>query len=182
MAKVYLQSEAGKTIDNLPMVCIKCGAPATVRKSKKFTWISPEARRLGWWLPLILDLIVMSKQTKRQWVATPLCEAHKGYWWKLPLLMNSLAVAILALGVPASMVIWIRTRDSDLSGDVFMGTFAAILGLVIVAAVIGKSRIRVEKITDQEIVLTGVSEEFVDAVHDDEDRRRHAFYSGNEGG
>src|ERR1043165_8910955 len=63
MAKVYLQSDGGKTIDNLPMVCIKCGAPATVRKSKKFTWISPEARRLGWWLPLILDLIVMSKQT-----------------------------------------------------------------------------------------------------------------------
>jgi hypothetical protein len=170
MVRVYLQSDGGKTIDNLPMVCIKCGAPATVRKSKKFTWTPPEVRRALWWTPWIFDLILTARRTKRQWVETPLCEAHKGYWWKLATLMNSLIVAVFALGVTAAIVIWVRTRNSDLTQDVCMGTLTAFVVLAIVATVMGKSRIRVEKITDQYIVLTGVSQKFIDAVEDEVDR------------
>lgn len=182
MARVALQSDAGKTIDGLPMVCLKCGAPATVCKSKKFTWTPPEVRRTAYWLPLVFSFILTMRQTKRQWVETPLCEAHKGYWWKLPVVMNSLIALVFVLGVPASVVIWVRTQNSELSQDACMGTVTAFVALVIVAAVLGKSRIRVEKITEGHIVLTGVAREFVDAVEDQEDRLGRAFDRAAEDG
>ena len=75
MAKVYLRSDYGHEIVDLPPVCMACGAPATVRKRKLFSW-QPQ------WVPVLIlvgllpYIIVSLVLTKRQRVETPLCERH----------------------------------------------------------------------------------------------------------
>ena len=60
----------------LPQVCMACGAPAAVRKSKKFAW-HPQwiyVLLLAGLLPLIIVAAIL---TKRMTVAAPFCDDHK---------------------------------------------------------------------------------------------------------
>src|SRR5579872_5181490 len=97
MAKVYLRIDGGREIVDLPPVCMKCGAAATVRKSKQFAWVPP------WISVLVLVplayIIVAAVLTKRQRVETTFCDRHSSYWWMYPLMMWLLALGLVGLGV-----------------------------------------------------------------------------------
>src|SRR5437660_11736174 len=70
------------TQGQLPRVCMRCGAPATLVKAKTFSW------QPGWLLLLILlgvvglvlFLVLSLTLSKRMRVQVPLCERHRHHW------------------------------------------------------------------------------------------------------
>jgi hypothetical protein len=178
MAKVYLRYDHGREITDLPPVCIKCGAPASVRKNKQFSW-QPQ------WVPILIlggllpYIIVSMILTKRKTVETPLCEDHKSYWWLYPAVMTLLCLGVLGLGF-VGMIALSGGKNGDLGGAVCGLSVLVFFGVLVVAAIINMTRIRPTEITDRSVHLTGVSQAFADAVEDDESRRRSAFDRGDD--
>jgi hypothetical protein len=176
MADVYLRFKDGTVIADVPMVCMKCGAPATVRKSKVFIRIptskKPVAHILAHFLPGV-GIILVAFLFKRYYVETPFCDQHESYWWKYPFRMW-----LLVLGM-----IWIDVVTVIGVADAFQGANAgaamarpisgivcftlALVELAIILVILMKNRrIRPTQITKRHICLTGVSAEFAEAVED----------------
>jgi hypothetical protein len=142
-------------IRNLPPVCMKCGAPATTVRLKRFT-------RNGTW--------IFFRRCQR--VEVPLCEEHKDYWLTRRR-MNG--VAYVALGVvvvsfPPIQVAIDAIRGAK-PGQTDQVSFLIRLGLMASLAVwlgllsmYNKSAIRAVWITDRDITLTNVSPEFIRAL------------------
>src|SRR5947208_11856422 len=70
----------------LPPVCMRCGAEATLYKRKRFSWYPP------WLNVLILAgllpyAIIVAIMTKRMNVHVPLCGRHRFHWGGRVLLM-----------------------------------------------------------------------------------------------
>jgi hypothetical protein len=176
MAKVYLRSDGGREIVDLPPVCMKCGAPATARKSRQFSWVPPWIGALA--IVPLAYIIVAAVLTKRQRVETTFCDQHKSYWWMFPLIMWMIVLGFLGLGgvamVGAAGASAGKGNDA-LPGMVCIGTVVALIVVGIIAAIIGSTRIRPKEITDRYIHLDGVCAEFADAVEEQEDRQRRAF-------
>src|SRR5260221_3841875 len=114
MAQVNLRYDWGIEITDLPGVCIKCGAPAVVRKNKQFRWQPPWVSVLIL-VGLIPYVIVSAILTKRKTVETPLCERHSSYWWMYPLLMTLACLGVLLFGLVAAIALS-GPKNGDLSG------------------------------------------------------------------
>jgi hypothetical protein len=162
MAELFLETDGGYGLD-LPDVCMKCGAPATVRKSKTFSWCPPWV-----YLLLLCNLIVFAVValivTKRRRLEVPLCAEHKNHWmWRQLLVLGSL-LFLLAAG----FLVMIATTDNkgpgggdDLSGAVCMGWLVLMVVWIVAAVIAQVTSIRPREITDRSITLLGVSPEFV---------------------
>ncbi len=183
MAKVFLRAGPGQGVIDLPAICIKCGAPATVRKNKQFSWQPP-------WVPVLIIggllpyIIVSMILTKRKSVETPLCDQHKSYWWMYPLMMWMLVLGVIAFGVVAMIGLSAAGGNGNDTGELVglacAGSGVALLVILIVAAIVNSMRIRPTEITDRHVYLTAVSQEFADAVDAEEDRQRSAFDRGDD--
>src|SRR5437762_2396026 len=103
MANVKLPA-FGQEIVDLPPVCMVCGAGATVHKSKQFSWHPPWVGVLVLISPVIY-IIVALILTKRQRIATPLCDRHSSYWWLFPALLVLSVLAIIGVGILGAMVV-----------------------------------------------------------------------------
>src|SRR5437868_5984208 len=145
MAKVYLRSYGGRDVVDLPPVCMVCGAPATVRRNKQFSW-QPQ------WVPILIlggllpYLIVSLILTKRQRVETPLCDRHASYWWLFPTLLVVSFLAIFGVGFVVFALLNAAVQNgpgnSDLPGFACLATVLALIVWVIVAVVMQYRRIR----------------------------------------
>src|ERR1700693_44489 len=83
----------------LPTVCMRCGEPATVGKSRRMSWCPPWVGVLIL-VGLVPYVIVALILTKRTLVQAPFCDQHKGHWLKRMLigLGTFLGVAIVGVG------------------------------------------------------------------------------------
>jgi hypothetical protein len=154
----------------LPNVCMKCGAPADTQVRKTFSWCP------GWVLVLIFVallpwLIVTLVLTKRRSVYVPLCNQHKNHWRVRSLItLGGLALlGILGVGTIFVFMSEAERRDTfatNLGGYFCVGTILFLLAFIIVAAIMQSSTIRPSEITDRRITLTGVSQDFKDALRD----------------
>jgi hypothetical protein len=158
-------------LDTLPDVCMKCGATATVRKSKMFSWHPPWVfvLLLIGLLPFIIVALIM---TKRKTVEVPFCEAHKNHWlWRtLVIVLSFVGIAVVGIVVYSAMMEPAGRRGG--AGDELIGLLcmASVLGLIvwiILVAVLQMTAIRASEITDRGIRLSGVAPEFVSAVEQD---------------
>jgi hypothetical protein len=157
----------------LPRVCMRCGAPADLQKRKTFSWCP------GWVHVLILLgllpwLIVMLVLTKRKTVYVPLCNEHKNHWFVRT--MITLSGLAIVFGFFVLMVVLASTTDrqdpnaSTFGGLMCVGTLGLLLVLIIVAAYIQTTSIRPSEITASRITLTGVAQEFKEAILKQDDR------------
>jgi hypothetical protein len=167
----------------LPNVCMCCGEPATVTKSKNMSWYPP------WCAVLIVAgilpwAIVVAMLTKRAQVQAPFCDDHKGHWLYRTLLLIGTFFLFTALGVGAFILaakLEMPGRPNDYAGYACIGS--AILGLIwaILFVVVRYTSVRPSEITDQEIVLDGVCDRFVNAVRaDTRERRRDSRYDDDD--
>lgn len=174
MATVRLESYDGEVCD-LPEICMKCGAPSSVRKNKTFSWVPQWVGILilGGLLPY---LIVASILTKRCRVEVPLCDQHKRHWLMRQLLVLLSLLGLLALG-GVFMIVAMAASDKG-SGDnpVFaflcVGWLVLMVGWLILAVVVQSTTIRPSEITDMSIRLTSVSEVFAETCKEESPRAR----------
>jgi hypothetical protein len=182
MAEVYLRSDGGKEISKLPRVCMKCGAPATVRKSKLFVMLpNPHEDFLTHFLMHIplANIVVFTALTKRQRVETPFCDKHENYWWNFPLLMWMLFLATAGFAPVAVLGTAAVLKGANVEPDAanaiswIAGFSVALVGLTIIFVLLqlNKKRIRPTEITSGHICLTNVSPAFDAAVKNQEANR-----------
>jgi len=169
--------------DQLPAICMVCGAAATTRKSKQFSWCPP------WVLVLIIAgllpfLIVTLILTKRMRVTMPFCDQHKNYWSRR-MLITWLGLALcIIVGIVLAIVIDaadLSPERSTLGGILCAGIPLLALAWLIAAQLVQRTAIRPKEITDRDIVLMGVARQFVDALHMErhgEDEPRSARLQG----
>jgi hypothetical protein len=146
---------------------MKCGAPATLRRSKQFSWYPPWIAIIllvAWPVFLILALVL----TKKRRLSVPLCDRHRLHWvWPPVIILSSLLVP-LGIGFCALLL---DARDPDIEDLRGFVCAAALVGLVvwIILVIIIQARvIRPTEITGTgEIALAGVSPVFIEAYHEE---------------
>lgn len=160
----------------LPDVCMKCGEPSTVVKTKNMSWCPPWVGILilGGLLPYLIVAMILTKRTR---VQAPLCDQHKGHWFNRALVVWGTFVLFGAICLGGFVLAGAMNNGGGRRGDDIFGFACAgsvVLGLIwlIVLIVAQNTAIRPKEITDKDITLTGLSQEFVDAVEDqDQDDR-----------
>jgi hypothetical protein len=157
----------------LPDVCVVCGAPATTRKARNFSW------HPGWvWVLILINLIVVLIValilTKRMSVRLPVCDQHEGYWRRRTWFYTLPTLAILLLGIGALVYLWSQPPGvkDELTGWLCGGSLVLLVAWIVVAAIVQATGIRATEITDRTMTLAGLHEEFVGAVREDRARAR----------
>lgn len=173
MAEIRL--DIAEADGNLPDACMCCGQPSTVTKTRNMSWFPPWVNFLILFglLPYAIVALIL---TKRARVLVPLCPDHQGHWFNRNLLMWGTFFLFGALGIGGFVVAGMLEQPGQ-RGDSFVG-FACIGSLVlfviwlVIVVVAQSTAIRPKEITDNEIVLQGVSEAFVEAVQDSDRHER----------
>jgi hypothetical protein len=151
----------------LPRICLRCGASASVTRSKNFSWYPP------WVIVLILAgvvpfAIVAMVLTKRMRLQAPLCPQHKGHWFNRNLFIVLGALALVILGVASIVLMASLDKQpgprNNLAGFLCLGVGALGLVWLIAVVIVQATAIRPREITDREMTLMGVAREFVDAL------------------
>lgn len=186
MAKVRLSYDQCRH-DDLPSLCARCGKPSDVKLKRVFKW------HPSWVIVLILFgllpfVIVALLTTKRMKVNVPLCEEHQSHWWH-PKLFGCITLPLLLLLFFIGIVMIPDRPAGNDDNTVAMGLWiTGLAGFVVclfAVAIWGSTRIRPLNITDESILLAGVSDEFADEAkrlregdsrgygdYDDRDSRR----------
>jgi hypothetical protein len=157
--------------DLLPGVCMVCGAPADVRKSKNFSWYNPLAY-LGLLAGLVPFLIIALVLTKRMTVRVPLCQQHQSHWSKRTLWVLGTFLAAMAVGIGAFAYMANQQPPNDDAGWVCLACVGLLFVWLVAAAIIQSSAIRPTEITDTSITLTKVHPDFVEALREERARIR----------
>jgi hypothetical protein len=160
MANVLLWIDPHENaIRDLPRVCMKCGAPATNVRMKRFTWTPP-------WAPRFLK--------KRQLVQVPLCDAHKNYWIIRRAIIAAGFVALLSCCLVTMFAIGLSRQSDPNQTDPVM-LLLCLAWMVVMASwsvfvvVFIRRGIRAERITDRDITLTNVSAEFARVLREEDE-------------
>ena len=146
----------------LPPVCIRCGAEATVYKVKKFSWYPRWALivLLAGPLPFLIVVLVL---TKRMRVRAPLCDRHRYHWGGRLALFWAAFVGLIFLIILAVSLSPTPMPDRTV-GMVWLGALFGVLLLSVIATVLTTGMIRPVEITDYSITLQGVAQGFREAV------------------
>jgi hypothetical protein len=186
MAELRLKASQTQA-DRLPQICMACGQPAVKHVRRNFSWCPP-------WIHICIIAgvlpwaIIVAILTKRMWVDVPVCEKHRGYFWKRLLLMILPIVLLLGLSVGIAYLLS-EMGEKDSAGLVCLGFGIALLAWIIVIGVIQFTMIRAKDITDRTITLVRIHNDFVtafekmqprddfdDEFDDDYPRRRRRRY------
>ena len=159
--------------EELPDVCMKCGAPAEVYKHHRFRW------HPGWVFVLILVHILVYAiaalaLTKKRRVRVPLCHAHRHHWLSRQVILFVGFAVFVLLGVGA----FIAMSDpvarpggvgEALGGLLCAGSVVTLIVWLVLVAILQSTAIRPQEITDRGITLVGVSPGFVEAYEEKQD-------------
>jgi hypothetical protein len=153
----------------LPMVCLRCGEPATVAPIRAFAWYPP------WIIVLLLAgavpfVIAAAILTKRVRMPVPTCARHKNQAIIFHVASIAGIVFLVLLGF-GSMVALVNSPKGGvaerLTGFSCIGSVVALLVWWAVVAVWGSKLVRPSEITDHSITLAHVAESFV-AAHQEQ--------------
>jgi hypothetical protein len=163
MAQVRLSVDEAD--GHLPAVCMCCGQPATTTVTRKMQW-HPSWVYFMILLHILIYVVVALVMTKRIVVQVPLCDEHKGHWFKRTMLMVGAFFLFGLIGVGS--IVLAANLDKQLSEQLmpFAGLlcFVGLVVWLIIVIVCKATEIRPKEITDTEVLLKGVSENFVEAV------------------
>jgi hypothetical protein len=153
----------------LPPVCMRCGAEAAHYKRKQFSWFPPwvSVTILAGLLPYVIIAAVL---TKRMSVEVPLCDRHRYHWGgRIAFTILSL-LGLGALGVGTLVILASMGKQADnIGGLVCLGWAVLFVVWLIGLVILQSTAIRPSEITDDQISLKGVSEEFVATAEEYED-------------
>jgi hypothetical protein len=172
MPSVRLRREDARS-GNLPRVCMVCGDRAEGFQSKTMSWYP------GWvfilllagLLPFIIVALIVQKKMR---VQAPFCPQHERHWSGRTLAVILSFVGLIVVGIGAVVLMAalrepgprVPGRDDAMGGYVCMAMAAGLIGWLILVAILQTTAIRPKEITDDSIILTGVSRQFKDALED----------------
>jgi hypothetical protein len=147
---------------------MRCGAPAATRRDRTFAWYPP------WVLifiivALLVAVILAAVLTKRMRVSVPLCDQHRNHWFNRGLFIGLGVLLVLALAIGAG-VLSANVKSDAVIGITWLLVALVFLGWLVGLVVAQSTAIRPTEITDRSITLTGVAQEFADAVMDERER------------
>jgi hypothetical protein len=163
----------------LPMVCMRCGEPATVVKTKKMSyyprWLLVLVLAGGLGVMILVPLALILR--KRATLQAPLCDRHQSHWTLRTAISWAAAVTVILAGIASFVVFILVDNAGPRNADIFMpllcfGGIFLFIGLLILVAVLQNTAIRPDEITRTHILLNGVSDAFVTAVEEAEIERR----------
>jgi hypothetical protein len=160
MATIRLGRHTSREED-LPDVCLKCGAPTTLRVKKKFSWY-PLWVYVFLLIPLLF-IIVAAIMTWRRTVSAPLCAEHRRHWfWRNVIIFLGIVGVLGLLIAPFAVLPNAGRGQGALVGLVVLtGVPLGLVGWVGMTIWLRLTAIRPTEITDHSITLAGVAEEFV---------------------
>jgi hypothetical protein len=143
---------------NLPMVCMRCGEPATVVKAREFHThqMQPRVGTLGQ-----LDQLIRSEFSPLMQVRAPFCSRHQNHWWAQKA-DHWIFGAVVALG-PVGSVVLIRLGFA-LEIVVASWLVATFCATCIYNIVRQRRGIILTEITPDYIVFLSVHPNFVEAL------------------
>jgi hypothetical protein len=176
MASIQLRRYEAEEGD-LPDVCMRCGAPATERRRRRFTthplWVYVL-------LPfgLVPYVIVAAALTEHVRCYTLFCPRHKNHWLVRTLIVWGAFVALLALIVGSFVAVALMERQlsgsmmGDLIGYLCIGSVVLLFCWLVSIPIMQLTAIHPANVTERRLTLKRVSPAFVDAVWDHRERRR----------
>jgi hypothetical protein len=159
---------------DLPPLCMRCGADATVTKSRVFSW-HPGWVNLLILVNLLVWAVVAMVMTKKMKLKAPMCDRHAGHWFRFNLFLYGGLVGMLA--VLCSAIPLFASNDPNLKD---LGPVPLVVGgvgflvVLIIAAVWQLNTIRAVEITEDDMKLKGVCEEFRQALREQRRAERDA--------
>jgi hypothetical protein len=163
----------------LPMVCMRCGEPASVVKTRTMSyyprWLIFLV--LGGLPGLLLIVVLALVLRKRARLQTPLCDRHQNHW-TIRLAIGWAATVtfiVTAIAVIVAIIILENAgpRIADMAAPFLcLGAMFVFIGLLILVAILHNTSIRPDEITGTHILINGVSDAFVTAVEEAEIERR----------
>jgi len=159
MATVTLDRQKAEK-GELPRVCARCGQPATTLVETSFAY-----KRT--WLPVPSYL----KPFTLKWVTVklPFCEAHKAIWFWDRVNMVGVGLALLVVLYVSNEI---RKDRGVIPTLIFYGGLVLVIAVLVVLTM---TTIRASEMTDTQITLKGVANQFANAV---EGRRTGQSASG----
>jgi hypothetical protein len=164
---------------HLPMVCMRCGEPASSVIPRKMSWY-PRWMILFCLLGgpgLIIIVILALAVRKRGRVQVPFCDRHKRHWTVRSAIIWAMTIPALLIGI-GTVIGAIHLEESRAQHAEFFVPLLFFGGLIVFVAwlcgivIVHSTTIRPDEITRAHILLNGVSESFVDAVEEAEIERR----------
>jgi hypothetical protein len=166
---------------HLPMICMRCGEPASALKTKKMYWYPRWLLvlvLLG--LPGIIILVILALMLRKNArLQAPFCEQHQGHWTLRTVIIwvTTILVVVFSIG---SFIVFIaleearpRQQAPEIIGPMLcVGTMILFVAWMIVIGIMQNTAIRPDEITNTHILLNGVSDAFVEAVEEAEIERR----------
>lgn len=174
MARIRLR-EAETKAERLPEVCMACGQPAAAYVAKTFRWY-PEWIGVFILLGVLPFWIMAAIMSKYMTVEVPLCEKH-GRYFTTRLIALSVIVALIFL-IPITVAIFaLAVSDRDQAGNSLAAALCIFVPCIIVGVIviyfIQNRMIRPKEITDRNITLIRVHEDFVEAMQEARDEREY---------
>jgi hypothetical protein len=167
MASIWLSRDECEYPEDLPPVCMVCAEDSETTVRQNLSWYNP-LWNLMFLMGLLPWIIVVLIMTKRATLSAPVCDQHRGHFWKHKL-VSGLAVFVgifVCVGfMVAGFAVADQNRQQEWMG--FAGVIAGAAGFLVfitVAVIASKRMIRPLEIRDDEVHLTRVAPEFVDEV------------------
>jgi hypothetical protein len=163
---ITLRGSNERVTDSLPSLCMRCGDTATLSREKKFGWYP----RWVWLiapfggLPFLVVLLVLRKLMT---VKIPLCRRHRFPWLMMKLLLTLFLVYLFV--APLALVyvsVEILGRNNSWSGPLLLGWLAGLPVIFVLIFVAARRTIHVKRITDDGMILGGVSQAFAKSLRD----------------
>ncbi len=150
--------------DDLPPICMRCGAASTNRIRKTFSW-SPSWIYVLVLVGLLPFVIVALILTKRRTLHVPLCDEHRNHWSWRALVFGLGFLVLVVVGILGfALTTEPNPLNKQIRGITVLILFVGGLAWLILAAVLQNSAIRATHITDRDMTLVKVAPEFVQAV------------------
>jgi hypothetical protein len=146
-------------LEDMPSLCLRCGAPATVAPSKTFS------KSQGWTtvliffggVPYLLATLVFRNRLR---VRTPLCDAHRHHFnWQAGILWGGLAALALMLAGCFAMI-----PNGGAMTDKCFGAVGILAAVWVVVLLVNRlSGIQAAAVSDRDALVVGVSAKFARA-------------------
>ena len=153
----------------LPPVCAKCGAPATGETAVDFVWFPPKTLWAMFCCRPAFAVMLVTLSARRT-VSLPVCDRHV----RVRNRGKTILLRTVAVCVPLLLAFWLIDGGGLTSALLLVAFFGLAVG-VAAAAVVLLSGIQARLIHEQEIILTGLHPDFVDAVENHSPERQAAY-------